>query len=180
MAKLEERGAPVLPLEVVGQELIPLTAEEKEQHQLEVEDRDGPQERYLLKHQHLRSDPWGWVREISLFVSGKGWRGYQNVIGQPAFFSGYSERMKAAVLSSPQLQKKMHELADQRLKVEREKGLLMISEAEREKQLLAGIHDVVDRMTDQMICKMESQPFIRGSYYVVTQLLTRAYHQGEN
>lgn len=29
-----------------------------------------------------------------------------------------------------------------------------------------------------MICKMESRYFIRGAYYLATQLLTRAYHQG--
>ena len=29
-----------------------------------------------------------------------------------------------------------------------------------------------------MICKFESKTFIRGAYYLVTQLLLRAYHQG--
>ncbi|KJF60279.1 acyltransferase [Coccidioides immitis RS] len=33
-------------------------------------------------------------------------------------------------------------------------------------------------MIDNMICKMESKTFIRGAYYLCTQLLTRAYHQG--
>jgi len=31
-----------------------------------------------------------------------------------------------------------------------------------------------------MICKMESKRFIRGASYMCTQLLTRAYHQGEH
>ncbi|KAF1814155.1 acyltransferase [Eremomyces bilateralis CBS 781.70] len=33
-------------------------------------------------------------------------------------------------------------------------------------------------MTEDMIAKMEGKRFIRGAYYMVTQLLTRAYHQG--
>ena len=178
MAKVEDEGASDLPLELAGQELIPPTAEERERHLQQVEDRDGPEERHLMQHQHLRSDPWGWARDISLFVSGKGWRGYTNVIGQPSFFSGYSDRMKAAVIRSPMLQQKVHELVDRRLKVERDEGLLATDETERRKQLLTGMTDVVELMTDQMICKMDSRPFIRGAYYIVTQLLTRAYHQG--
>ena len=38
--------------------------------------------------------------------------------------------------------------------------------------------EVADKLTDNMICKFESKAFIRGAYYLITQLLTRAYHQG--
>lgn len=37
---------------------------------------------------------------------------------------------------------------------------------------------MAEKLTDNMICKFESKPFIRGAYYLVTQLTLRAYHQG--
>ncbi|KKY13708.1 putative variant 1 [Phaeomoniella chlamydospora] len=176
MAKLRDEDDLDLPLEVVGKELVPATTEEEELEKYGVP--NGPVERNLLRHNYLRRDPWAWAREISLFVSGRGWRGYQNVIGQPSFFPGYSERMKTAVMGSQLLQKKMSDLADGRVKEERKQGLVTTNEAERREQIMAALHEVVELMTDQMICKMESRPFIRTSYYMVTQLLTRAYHQG--
>ncbi|KAK8211857.1 glycerol-3-phosphate acyltransferase-like protein [Phyllosticta capitalensis] len=48
----------------------------------------------------------------------------------------------------------------------------------RRREIEDQLRDVVESMTDNMICKMESKRFIRGAYYLATQLLTRAYHQG--
>lgn len=94
--------------------------------------------------------------------------------------------MKGAVLSSQLLQARIAQLADQRLAVEERDGLLGSSSPEdlaakrsrRRAALVAGLQEVADKLTDDMICKFESKTFIRGAYYLVTQLLTRAYHQG--
>jgi len=48
----------------------------------------------------------------------------------------------------------------------------------RRRQIEGSLMEVAERLTDGMICKMESKSFIRGAYYGATQLLTRAYHQG--
>lgn len=50
--------------------------------------------------------------------------------------------------------------------------------SQRLNQIESGLQELAEKLTDDMICKLESKSFIRGAYYVCTQLLTRAYHQG--
>ncbi|KAK5996968.1 Acyl-CoA:dihydroxyacetonephosphateacyltransferase-like protein [Cladobotryum mycophilum] len=133
----------------------------------------------------FRTEPLQFLREVSLYVSGQGWRAYDRVIGQPVFYSGFSEHMKAMVLSAPLLQKRIAQLAKNRLIVEEQQGLLNKADkdyatkrTQRRSALESSIQEVAEKLTDDMICKMESKTFIRGAYYMVTQLLTRAYHQG--
>jgi glycerol-3-phosphate O-acyltransferase len=91
--------------------------------------------------------------------------------------------MKNAILSAPLLQTRITQLAEQRLAVEERSGLLSgedqaIKKARRRAALVQGLNEVSEKWADNMICKFESKTFIRGAYYLVTQLLTRAYHQG--
>lgn len=93
--------------------------------------------------------------------------------------------MKSMVLSAPLLQKRIVQLAENRIAVEEKEGLLnkndkdyAMKRAQRFNALESGLQEVADKMTDKMICKLENKTFIRGAYYLVTQLLTRAYHQG--
>jgi len=133
----------------------------------------------------FRSEPLQFLREVSLYVSGTGWRAYDNPIGRAIFYPGFSEQMKTAVVSAPLLQKRISELAEKRLKVEETEGWLRKDDkdyatkrAHRRVEIESGIREVAEKMTEDMICKFESKTFIRGAYYLVTQLLTRAYHQG--
>jgi len=93
--------------------------------------------------------------------------------------------MIANVLSTPILQKKITELAEKRLLVEEKEGLLnkddpLYASKRNQRRLVIeqGLQELSEKLTGNMICKMESKPFIRGAYYLATQLLTRAYHQG--
>jgi glycerol-3-phosphate O-acyltransferase len=122
---------------------------------------------------------------VSLYVSGQGWRAYDRITGQPVFYSGFSDNMKSMVLETPLLQKRIAELADTRVRVEEKEGLIDVNgdnykakRAQRCSELEAALLEVAEKLTDEMICKMESKTFIRGAYYLCTQLLTRAYHQG--
>ncbi|KAJ5656500.1 hypothetical protein N7507_008450 [Penicillium longicatenatum] len=144
-------------------------------------------ERNLVRHMaRFRENPFEFLREVSLYMSGTGWRAYDEPIGQPVFYSGFSDRMKSSILSSGMLQGKIRELASTRLKVEEKEGLIPIVDgrtldekrARRRHDIETSLREVVDKMMDDMICKMESKTFIRGAYYLCTQLLTRAYHQG--
>lgn len=144
-------------------------------------------ERNLVRHMaRFRENPFEFLREVSLYMSGTGWRAYDEPIGQPVFYSGFSERMKSSILSSAMLQEKVQEMAATRLTVEEKEGLIAIKEghtvdekrARRRHEIESSLLEVVDTMMDNMICKMESKKFIRGAYYLCTQLLTRAYHQG--
>ncbi|RAH44515.1 lysophospholipid acyltransferase family protein [Aspergillus brunneoviolaceus CBS 621.78] len=144
-------------------------------------------ERNLVRHMaRFRENPFDFLREVSLYMSGTGWRAYDQVIGQPIFYPGFSERMKSRILASPLLQGKVKELAELRLAVEVQEGLLDVvpgpsrdaKKVHRRNEIETHLKEVVDSMLENMICKMESRRFIRGAYYVATQLLTRAYHQG--
>lgn len=144
-------------------------------------------ERNLVRHMvRFRENPFEFLREVSLYMSGTGWRAYEDVIGQPVYYPGFSERMKSSILASTMLQDKIRELASTRLAVEEKEGLIAIKEgatldekrARRRHEMESSLREVVDTMMDNMICKMENKTFIRGAYYMCTQLLTRAYHQG--
>ncbi|KAF2873306.1 glycerol-3-phosphate acyltransferas-like protein [Massariosphaeria phaeospora] len=142
----------------------------------------------------FRSSPLDFIREVSLHMSGTGtgWRSYDHIIGQPIFYPGFSEEMKGRVLSNPMLVAKVRELAAKRVDVEAREGLLGeearkgvdvgVGEKDRRDrrriQIEESLMEVGEKLTDGMICKMESKSFIRGSYYLASQLLTRAYHQG--
>ena len=148
---------------------------------------DSGAERNLIdsSHARFRQAPLEFLREVSLHVSGTGWRSYDEIIGQPVFYRGFSDNMKAAVMRRPILQAKIKELTAKRLKVEEAEGLLASNgleertKARRERELEDSLNQVALEITDNMICKMESKRFIRGAYYMCTQLLTRAYHQGK-
>ena len=94
--------------------------------------------------------------------------------------------MIASVMSTPILQSRISELARKRIAVEEKEGLLNSNDggyeskkAQRLGQIEESLREVCEKMTDGMICKMESNNFIRGAYYLCTELLTRAYHQGK-
>ncbi|GAB0132982.1 hypothetical protein EsDP_00001402 [Epichloe bromicola] len=147
--------------------------------------QEGKEEALMNQFASFRAEPLQFLREVSMYVSGQGWRAYDNVIGQPVFYSGFSENMKSMVLSTPLLQKRITQLADHRVGVEVKEGLInkddkdfAIKCAQRRNILESSLQEVAEKMTDDMICKMESKTFIRGAYYITTQLLTRAYHQG--
>ncbi|KAL7795143.1 acyltransferase domain-containing protein [Trichoderma ceciliae] len=146
---------------------------------------DDKEEALMNQSPSFRSEPLQFLREVSLYVSGQGWRAYDRVIGQPVYYSGFSENMMSMVLSAPLLQKRILQLADDRLAVEEKEGLLNKDDkdyeakrAQRRNILESSLQEVAEKLTDNMICKMESNTFIRGAYYMMMQLVTRAYHQG--
>lgn len=149
--------------------------------------QDDKEEALMNQTHSFRSEPLQFLREVSLYVSGQGWRAYDRdrVIGQPVFYSGFSENMISNVLSAPLLQKRISQLANDRLAVEEKEGLLnkddkdyQSKRAQRRNIIESSLLEVAEKLTDNMICKMESNTFIRGAYYLMMQLVTRAYHQG--
>ncbi|KAL8749508.1 MAG: hypothetical protein Q9184_006781 [Pyrenodesmia sp. 2 TL-2023] len=147
--------------------------------------QDEASERNLVEHMaRFRESPLDFLREVSLHVSGSGWRAYDEVIGQPIYYPGFSDNMKAMVMRTPMLQKRIQDLARRRVDAEEQQGLLgqgpekEKNKATREAEIEKSLQEVATRLTDGMICKFESKRFIRGAYYLCTQLLTRAYHQG--
>ena len=147
--------------------------------------QDGDRERNLVEHMaHFRESPLDFLREVSLHVSGTGWRSYDDFIGQPIFYRGFSENMKAAVMQTPLLRSRISQLADLRVEVEDKQGMLgedkqkTSKRARRKTDIETSLQEVALNLVDAMICKMEYKRGIRAAYYMCTQLLTRAYHQG--
>ena len=150
----------------------------------------GPTKKYEEKPvvgdlPRFRSSPMDFLREVGLYVSGVGWRSFDTYVGQPIFYPGFTEKMKKALKGNPMLHKKIEYLADRQVQREVKEGLidnrasdhLGVSKA-RAIAICSSLNEAVDRMIDNMICKMESKIFIRGAYYLASQLITRAYHQG--
>lgn len=143
------------------------------------------EERNLVEHMaRFRDSPFDFLREVTLHVSGTGWRAYDDFIGQPIFYKGFTEHMKAAVLRTPMLNSRIEELAQRRVEVEDAQGILgegaerLTRRRQRREEIENSLQEVAGDLTDAMICKLESKTFVRGAYYLCTQLLTRAYHQG--
>lgn len=147
--------------------------------------REDP-ERNLVEHMaRFRESPLDFLREVSLHVSGTGWRSYDNFIGQSIFYRGFTDNMKAAVMQTPMLKQRITHLADLRVELEEKQGLLnsdcknmLEARMRRKAQIERSLQEVALHLTDEMICKMEYKNGIRAAYYLCTQLLTRAYHQG--
>jgi hypothetical protein len=141
---------------------------------------ESPDRGLIQSMARFRSSPLDFIREVSMHFSGSGWRSFDDPIGQPEYYTGFSEDMKARVLGSPMLVAKVRELAGKRVDVEVAEGLLGDKDgrSKRRREIEESLMEVSDKWTDNMICKMESKTFIRGAYYFATQLLTRAYHQG--
>lgn len=146
---------------------------------------DSKYENLVENIARFRSNPIEFLREVSLHVSGTGWRAYDNYIGQPIFYTGFSEKMISAVLSKPLLQSKISELAEKKVVAEEQDGLLLrdnplfsLKRSQRKAVIEKNLIELCEKLTSDMICRMESKRFVRGAYYVSSQLLTRAYHQG--
>ncbi|TGO38704.1 hypothetical protein BHYA_0069g00240 [Botrytis hyacinthi] len=125
---------------------------------------DGEKERNLVEHMaRFRSSPLEFLREVSLHVSGTGWRAYDHFIGQPIFYPGFSENMTAAVMSTPILQTRISELAEKRIGIEEQEGLLNKDDplyhskrSQRKSAIAQSLQELSEKLTSDMICKMES------------------------
>ncbi|KAF8535263.1 acyltransferase-domain-containing protein [Trichophaea hybrida] len=131
---------------------------------------------------HFRQDPFSFLKQVSLHYSGTGWRGYNDFIGQPIFYKGFSEQMKGQVMRSTIVRKKIVELAERRANTEAKEGRFIgMDEGAKEKrreEIKRQLVEVAEAIVDGMICKFESKRFIRGAYYLCMQLLSRTYDQG--
>ena len=94
--------------------------------------------------------------------------------------------MVSTVLAAPILRNRITNLAEKRLAVEESEGLLdkkdplyRSKRSQRKSTIEKSLEELSEKIVSDMICKFESKPFIRGAYYLTTQLLTRAYHQGK-
>ena len=115
----------------------------------------GGHERNLVEHMaRFRESPLDFLREVSLHVSGTGWRAYDDVLGQPIFYSGFSENMKAAVMRTPMLKRKIEDLARRRVEVEERSGLLgdekdrFGNKTRRKAEIETSLQEVALELTD--------------------------------
>ena len=145
-------------------------------------------EQNIMKNMaRFRSNPLEFFQEVAVYARGRGWRSYDNdkVVGQPVFYSGYTDMIKAATMRSTMLQRRLADMTEARLQIEEEEGLLdktskdyLLDRLHRRAEIEASLIQITNNMLDRMVCKMESKATIRTAYYVCTNLLTRAYHQG--
>lgn len=145
-------------------------------------------EQNIMKNMaRFRSNPLVFFQEVAVYARGRGWRSYDNdkVVGQPVFYSGYTDMIKTATMRSTMLQRRLADMTEARLQIEEKEGLLdktskdyLLDRLHRRAEIEASLIQITNNMLDRMVCKMESKATIRTAYYVCTNLLTRAYHQG--
>ena len=144
----------------------------------------------LEPYARFREKPLNALQELSAHIWGEGWRAYDGIIGQPIFYEGFSEHIKSLVMRQETLKKQISLLANKRVEVELQQGFLGAlgvegedavhknKREERRGKIEEELRLICDDWLDKMICKMESKKFIRSAYYLASQLITRAYHQG--
>lgn len=118
---------------------------------------------------HFRDNPFSFLRQVQLHYQGAGWRAYNDIIGQPIFYKGFSEQMKERILKSALLVAKITQLAKRRAILEDESGRFGnedVNERARRKEkrrveVEKQLNEVADGIVDGMICKFESKTFIR-------------------
>lgn len=146
--------------------------------------QNGTTEQTLLDRMaRFHQNPFNFAYELYLFIRGVDWRSYDQIIGQPVFYPGYTSTIKSAVMASPLLQRKLNQLVEARLKREEEEHFLdatsphfHIDYAKRRGEITSGLTEYASQMVDKMMCKMESKLQIRSAFYLCTQLLTRIYN----
>lgn len=155
-----------------------------------MSDRPGEEHELLEPYARFREKPLNALQELSAHVRGEEWRSYDNIVGTEIFYPGFSDHIKSMVMQQETLKKQISLLSRKRVEVELQQGLLgaigvegespkhKSRRDERRKEIERELGQLAEQWTDQMICKMDSRYFIRGAYYLATQLLTRAYHQG--
>lgn len=143
------------------------------------EDGKSSERTILQPFARFRQNPFSFAQELYLFIRGVGWRSYDNVIGQPVFYPGYTAKIKGTVMKSPLLRKKLAELVEARLVREEKEQLLSASDSNarnhRKAEIESSLEEYTGLMVDKMMCKMESKFQIRSAFYMCTQLLTRVY-----
>jgi hypothetical protein len=144
----------------------------------------------LEPYASFRDAPINAISELGLHFLGTAWRSYDQIIGQPIFYPGFTENIKSLTMAQPRLKSKIRSLATKRVEVEVKEGqyggvaatgeepAVKAARNTRRKQIESELSTVADDWLDKLVCKMEGRYFIRGAYYLATQLLTRAYHQG--
>ena len=156
-----------------------------------MDDKKFSSEEELLEpYARFREKPVNALQELYAHVLGEGWRSYDDVVGQPIFYEGFSENMKRMVMRQETLKRQITLLANKRVEVELAQHTLgpLGVEGEdfehrnrrenRRAEIEAQLRTICEDWLDKMICKMESPWFIRSAYYIATQLITRAHHQG--
>lgn len=97
-------------------------------------------------------------------------------IGARIMYPGYTAESIQKLLDSPVVQKKVRQLADQRLD-----ALNLPPEADREarrRKLEKQLKGVVTQVADGLVAKMDSVRFLRFFGAVTNNILVRMYHQG--
>ncbi|KAK9481388.1 acyltransferase-domain-containing protein [Lipomyces japonicus] len=128
---------------------------------------------------HFREGPYTFLREIGKHVIGLNYRSYENYVGKEIYYQGFSEQMKSNVLKNEMLARRIKSLAERSVKESKVWSILDPEAQEQQrKKVEHWLQDVASQLAGDMICKFEHKRILRVAYYIVMQILARAYHQG--
>ncbi|CAO1634993.1 unnamed protein product [Sympodiomycopsis kandeliae] len=138
---------------------------------------------------HLRQNPRRFMEQLLASWNGDGWRGYKDYIGAPILIPNQSEQTLKAVMTSPNVQRRIKALASTRAEVLYPQRLIDSQEAHKRTQfqkakdktraeLERQLNDVAHSQVAISIGRLDSMPFIKVFAASVNNILTRMYHQG--
>ncbi|GAA5915410.1 hypothetical protein JCM6882_001416 [Rhodosporidiobolus microsporus] len=135
------------------------------------------QRNVVAGHQgHLRSDPIEFSKQLSLWVTGTGWRAYDDYIGGRVFYEGYSEECIRGIMSSRQVNAQIQRVTEARMA-----ALSLPDETARErekKKIQEGLRKQARKVAEGLVARMDSVRFLRFFGAMTNNLLVRLYHQG--
>ncbi|ODV89646.1 hypothetical protein CANCADRAFT_28722 [Tortispora caseinolytica NRRL Y-17796] len=130
----------------------------------------------IAELQQNAHSPVAFFNDMSKFVSGAGWRGFNDYIGARIYYNGLTEEIKDQVSNSPLIAAKVAALAENQL--QREYWLRGSAREARKRQLILWLQDLADQQIDMMVCRMESTTTLRTLGFTMLEFIARAYHQG--
>ncbi|GAA5826424.1 hypothetical protein JCM11251_002361 [Rhodosporidiobolus azoricus] len=135
------------------------------------------QRNVVAGHQgHLRSDPIEFSKQLGLWVTGTGWRAYDDYIGARVFYDGYSDEAIRGLMSSQQLNWRFERVTEARLT-----GLALPEGPERDKkrrEIEGDLRKQARKIAEGLVARMDSVRFLRFFGAMTNNLLVRLYHQG--
>ncbi|GAA6042860.1 hypothetical protein JCM8097_007194 [Rhodosporidiobolus ruineniae] len=140
--------------------------------------KNGNGQRNVVEgHQaHLRQDPIEFSKQLSLWVSGSGWRSYQDYIGARVFYEGYSDECMCGIMASPQVNAQIQRETDARLAALSHPATADMQKKRR--QVESEVRKEARKVATGLVAKMDSIRFLRVFALVVHNALIRMYDQG--
>lgn len=142
--------------------------------------RDDSAETHNLVHdiKRFRDDPLKFLSTLGHHAVGSSWRSYEDVVGQPLYYPGFSEQIKEKVMKNRRVQKNIRLLVQRQMESEESWRLTQNERIARAAMYRDWISNQTENMVSKLMVTFEHRSYLQACYYFFAQFLSRAYNQG--